>query len=151
SVPEGFDKPISSEPTPSHQPWASARARPLADSRERNPLRARAVVAVDGDNRALLAGLGNGQLRGAFGTLRECHDVLAQLVVTRFAAEVCQSLGDFGSFHFAPRGSSCRRLASRSEPQRIGIEIEQAWRLRSSVTELEAQFDSVELRRGSGR
>src|SRR5262245_50481259 len=27
----GFLQPISSEPAPSHRPWASARARPLAD------------------------------------------------------------------------------------------------------------------------
>ena len=27
----GLLRPISSEPTPSHRPWASARARPLAD------------------------------------------------------------------------------------------------------------------------
>ena len=28
---EGFGEPISSEPTPSHRPWASTRARPRAD------------------------------------------------------------------------------------------------------------------------
>lgn len=37
----------------------------------------RAVVAVGGHDPALLAGLGNRQLRGAFGTLGECHDLLA--------------------------------------------------------------------------
>ena len=102
-------------------------------------------MAVDGDDPALLAGLGNRQLCGAFGTFGERHDLLAQLVVTCFAAEVCQSLGDVGSFHLATRGSNCRRLAGRREPQRIGIEIEQARRLRSGVAELETQLDSVEL------
>src|SRR5580704_11836906 len=92
-------------------------ATPGGQSRKES-LRARAVVAIAGDDPALLAGLGNRQLRGAFGTLGERHDVLAQLVVTRIAAEVRQSLGDVGCFHLATRGSSCRRLAGRREPQR---------------------------------
>lgn len=108
-------------------------------------------MAVNGDDPALLAGLGDGQLCGAFGTLGERHNVLAQLVVARCAAEVRQSLGDVDCFDFTPRESGWLRLAGPREPQRIGIEVEQAWRLRSGVTELEAQLDSVELWRGSGQ
>ena len=69
------------------------------------PLRGRAVMAIDGHGPAVLAGLGDGQLCGSFGTFGGCHDLLAQLVVARFAAEVHQSLSDVRWFDFAPRGS----------------------------------------------
>src|ERR1017187_6793168 len=38
-VPEGSVQPISPEPAPSHRPWASARARPLAEDRCRDQSR----------------------------------------------------------------------------------------------------------------
>ena len=114
------------------------------------PLRGRAVVAIGLHDPALLAGLGNRQLRGAFGALGERHDLLAELVVARFTAQFRQSLGDIGLFDLAPRGSCCQRLAGGREPQRVRIEFEQARRLRSRIAELEAQFDGVELRRQVG-
>jgi hypothetical protein len=80
AIPEGCGR-FSSEPTPSHRPWASARARPLADLDASNHLPRQTVVAVDLDNATLLAGCGDGHLRGAFGTLGECHDLLAKLVI----------------------------------------------------------------------
>jgi len=41
----------------------------------------------------LAAGLGDGRLRGAFGTIGEIHDLPAQLVVTGLAAQGAERLG----------------------------------------------------------
>ena len=71
-APEGRE-PISSEPAPSHRPWASARARPRADSRcqQPPPLQREAIVAVGLYDPTLTASFGDGQLRGALGTFGE--------------------------------------------------------------------------------
>lgn len=51
---------------------------------------------------SLLAGLGDSQLRGAFGTLGEGHDLLAKLVITGLCSQFGQRLPDVGRLHFAP-------------------------------------------------
>ena len=79
-----------------------------------------------------------------------CHDLLAQLGVAHLFAEVRQRLRDIACFYLAPGGSSSGRLAGGGEPQRMGIELEQARRLRRGVAELEAQLDGVELGRRPG-
>ncbi len=82
--------------------------------------------------------------------LPKSHNLLAQLVVAGFATEVRESRGDIRGFNFAAGRSGCRRLTGGREPQRLRIQFEQAWRLRSRVTELEAQLNRMELRRRSG-
>ena len=72
-----------------------------------------AVVAHDS---ALPARCGNGQLRGALGTLGEMHDLLAELVIASLLPETSQSLGDILLFHFFPLGSLGRRQAGCGEP-----------------------------------
>ena len=57
------------------------------------------VVAVTLHDPALLASLRDRQLRGAFGTLGEGHDLLAELVVACFSCESRQRLGDVRFFH----------------------------------------------------
>ena len=66
----------------------------------------------------------------------------AQLVVTRVAADVRYSPRDVGASTLR-RGAAERLLADGRwrEPERIGIEFQQARRLRSGIAELEAQLD----------
>ena len=48
-------------------------------------------MAIVGHDPAFQAGVGDGQLRGAFGAFGECHDLLAELVVACDTAQVRQS------------------------------------------------------------
>ena len=125
-------------------------ATPCGQSRN-EPLHVRAVVAIGGRDPASLASLGNRQLGGAFGTLRESHDLFAQLVVARFAAKIGERLSHIGPLDLAPRRSECWQRTGGREPQRLRIEFEQSWRLWSGIAELEAELDGVELGRGSGQ
>jgi hypothetical protein len=146
-------QPISSEPAPSHRPWASARARPLADLVASNPngaLPRQAVVAIGLHDRALLAGCRDGHLCGALGTFGERHDLLAELGITGLRSQVIQRLSyivrlDLASVYWHWR----RRRPGSREPQAGGIELEQARRLWGRIAKLKAEFDGVELRRRS--
>ena len=75
--------------------------------------------------------------------------MLTQLVVAGLPAEVGQRLRHIGRRDFVP--ARCRRrLTGGREPQRVGVEREQARRLGRGVAELEAQLDGGELGSGSG-
>jgi hypothetical protein len=71
------------------------------------------VLAVGPRDPALLAGFGDGQLSGAFGTLGGIHDLVAQLVVVNFVTHICQSLCDVCLFYLPPRRRSGGRLRAR--------------------------------------
>ena len=104
-MPEG-GKPISSEPAPSHRPWASARARPLADLDASKPELIRQTVSAIGlHDPGLLAGRGDGHLCGAFGALSSGHDLLAKLVIAGPFSQLGQGLANIGRFYFSPVGS----------------------------------------------
>src|SRR5438093_1356519 len=150
----GLDQPISSEPAPSHRPWASARARPRADNRSRPPpqpgaqwtLQRQAVLAVRLHDETLLAGFADGQLSRAFGPLGGVHDLVAQLVIPRLVAHVRQSLCDIRLLDLAPWRRGGGRRTGGGEPQSPGIELQQARRLRGGIAELETQLDGGQLR-----
>src|ERR1051325_8056996 len=98
-MPEGCSR-FSSEPAPSHRPWASARARPLADlDASKPPLSRQTVLALSLHDQALLAGCGDGRLCGALRTLCECHDLLAKLVVTGLCSQLGQCLPNIGRLY----------------------------------------------------
>src|SRR5690348_6865982 len=103
-------------------------------------------MAISLHDRTLLAGCGDGHLRGALRTLRECHDLLAKLVVPGPGSQLDQSLLNIGRLYFTAvgRDHGLRWFAARREPERCGVELKQPRRLRSRVTKLEAQFDSIE-------
>ena len=106
SMPEGLVGRFSSEPAPSHRPWASAWARPLADLDASKPeLIRQAVSAIGLDDPGLLAGRGDGHLRSAFGALGSSHDLLAKLVIAGLVSQLGQGPGNIGWFYFAPVGS----------------------------------------------
>src|SRR5215471_6375578 len=109
------------------------------------------VVPVILNDPALLAGLGDRQLRGTLAALDKGHDVLAQLAVPGFATQLRQSLGHIHRRDFVPGRYRRRPRAGRRKPQRVRIEFEQAWRLGSGIPELKAQLDGGELRSRSGQ
>src|SRR5438445_12444848 len=109
------------------------------------------VLAVGRRDPTLLAGFGDSQLSGPFGTLGGHHDLVAQLVVANFVAHICQSLCDVCLFYLASRCCSGGRLLGRGEPQSTGIELEQPWRLRSRIAKLEAQLATIEQSAGAAK
>ena len=69
-----------------HPPGRGPR-RTLAAGKTVPALQRQAVMTVGLHDGTSLAGLGDGQLRGALGTFRERHDLLAKLVVASRSAE----------------------------------------------------------------
>src|SRR5450759_1485033 len=109
------------ESDPSPQPRAPLHAR--QGLRRRDPdaksgkLKRQAILAVGLNDRALPAGLGDGQLSGALGTFCQVHDLVAQLGIAHLLADARQGLRDVRLFYFAPGGSSSGgRLAGRGKP-----------------------------------
>src|SRR2546425_12390117 len=87
------------------------------------------VVAVAWHDPTLLARLRDGQLCGALGAFGEGHDLLAELVIAHLPSQIRQSLSDVRSIDLAPDESRSGNGSGRREPQRVGIEFEQAGRL----------------------
>src|SRR5260370_23686809 len=104
------------------------------------------VLAVGRRDPALAAGFGDSQSSRPFGALGGNHNLVAQLVVANFVAHFCESWCDVCLFYLASRCCRGGRLLGRGEPQSTGIELEQPWRLRSRIAELETQIDGGELR-----
>jgi len=71
------------------------------------------VVAIDPYDPALLTGGRDGHLRGALGTLGECHDLLAKLVITGLCAPVRSTLAE----HRPVPPYADRLLPPRAAPQ----------------------------------
>src|SRR5262249_49297345 len=116
TMPEGYSR-FSSEPAPSHRPWASARARPLADLDASNNLLRQTVVAISLHDATALAGCGDGHLRGAFGAVGERHDLLAKLVIVGLRSQFRQRLLHIRRLDLPPVGCDHRRRrASPGEP-----------------------------------
>jgi hypothetical protein len=73
-------------------------------------------MAIGLHDRALLAGCCDGHLRGALGTFRERHDLLAKLVIAGLRSQVSQRLPHIvlvapseGAKVAAPRGATAPR------------------------------------------
>ena len=65
------------------------------------------------------------------------HDFLAQLVVAQLAASLGQSLAHIRGFYLAAGSRFGRGWAGTREPQGLRIQLQQSWRRRGRVAELE--------------
>src|SRR5579864_7549092 len=133
----------AADPSPASGPAprgaGSAPARPGAKpgTSKRQP-----VLPVGLHDGALPASLGNGQLRGALGTLGLIHDLLAELVLTSLLAEARQSLGHMLRFHLLASGGGLGwRQAGGGKAQRVRVQLEQSRFRWCGVAKLEAQLD----------
>jgi hypothetical protein len=140
---------------PSPQPRTSltreagfAPARPRRKAKNRS--KRQSILAVSLHDDAFAAGVGDGQLRGAFRAIGEIHDLLAELVVSSQATESTERLRNILLLHLGAWGSFCGSEAGGGEPQRLRIECEQARGLLGRVTKLKTQLDGG-LRQLRGR
>src|SRR5215831_16161771 len=110
-------------------------------------LRRKAILTVRLNDPALPPRLVDGQLRGAFGTVSEIHDLAAQLRVASLFADICDGLGNVCLLYLAQRCGWVWRRRAGSKPERFRIQSEKPRRLRSRIAKLETKLDSGELRR----
>ncbi len=126
--------------TPLTREAGFAAARPAHKAKSES--KRQAVLAVGLQDDAVTASVGDGQLRGAFGTIGEIHDLLAQLVVSGLAAQCAERFGYILLFDFGARGSFRRCQAGGGEAQRVRIECQQARGLLGRIAKLKTHLDS---------
>ena len=144
SVREGFGEPISSEPAPSHRPWASARARPRADldAARRSYSGSRywpSTCTIEPCWQASAIASCAVRLEQS----ASVHDLLAQLVIASLLSQTGQRLGHMLAVPPFSRGERLPGGApSGGENHSVcGSSCEQARRRRRGVAKLEAQLD----------
>ena len=126
--------------TPLTREVGFAAARPARKVKNRSERKT--VLTVDLHNDTVAAGIGDGQLRSAFGTIGEIHDLLAELVVTGLVAQRTERFAHILLFHLGARRRFRRCQAGGGKPQRLRIERQQARRLLRRVAKLKTHLDS---------
>jgi len=99
------------------------------------------------NDEALLTGMTDGEIGGAFGALGFLNDLLAERIERRWRAGRLEGELNIGRFDLAAGRS--RRGNSRAgggKPERVGIQGQEAGRRRGGIAELETQFNGRDLR-----
>ena len=126
-------------PTPRGAGFAPAR--PGAKSRAS---KRQSILTVGLHDRALPASLGDGQLRGAPGTIGLIHDLLTELVVTSLLAQTGEGLGHVLRFHLLARGGSLGgRQPGGGKAQRVRVELQQSGLRRGSYFQKQDYWDQL--------
>lgn len=97
-----------------------------------------AVLTVVGNDEAGIAGVPNGQLRGAARALRLIHDAVAELIEAG-GTSGSQSARDVGGFHFAFGRSRCEIGGGGFKPESLGVELQRARLLRCERNGIESE------------
>ena len=103
------------------------------------------------DDDAVLPGVADGQIGGAFRALRLLNDLLAELIESGWRSSGLKSGLNVGGLDFAARGRGWSRGAGSGEPERCGIQRQESGWRSGGVTKLETQFDSRDLRGRPGQ